>query len=78
MCPLGAGRRTQAGDATDEWRDQWNMTIGQYQFLGHPVDAAYCYRPSSVVCRSVKQSNCNDTLNQSINQSINQKFFIVA
>ena len=23
------GRRTQAGDATDQWRDQWNADISQ-------------------------------------------------
>ena len=24
---LAAGRRTQAGDTTDQWRDQWNQLI---------------------------------------------------
>ena len=32
---LAAGRRTQAGDATDQWRDQWNAHISQGSAATH-------------------------------------------
>ena len=38
MCPPCAdddGRRTQAGDATDQWRDQWYADISQGSVATH-------------------------------------------
>jgi len=29
------GRRTQSGDATDQWRDQWNADISQGSVATH-------------------------------------------
>ena len=35
MYRLAAIRRTQAGDATDQWRDQWNADISQGSVATH-------------------------------------------
>ena len=35
MCPLAAGRRTQAGNGTDQWCDQWNADNSQGSVATH-------------------------------------------
>ena len=41
------GRRTQAGDDTDQWRDQWNADISQGNFISRLFDVSESIRISA-------------------------------